>query len=182
MASEKIITPKARLSYPHLFKMEQPMAGSNSGPAYTATLLFPKTTDMTLFKKAIEAAIVAKWPDQATRPKGLKLPIRDGDEKDKPGYAGCYYIKVRSQTKPGVVDENVQPIMEEGKIYGGCYVRASLTCYGYDKGGGRGVSFGLLNIQKLADGEPFGRAASDPDDDFQAAASTGGTAKEDWEP
>jgi hypothetical protein len=71
---------------------------------------------------------------------------------------------VSTKQKPGVVDEKVQPIVEEGEIYGGCYVRASLSVYAYDQSGNKGVSFGLRNIQKVGDGEAFGGRTRAEDD------------------
>jgi hypothetical protein len=65
------------------------------------------------------------------------------------------------------VDAAVQPIMEEGEFYAGCYARATISPYAYDKAGNRGVAFGLRNIQKIADGEPFS-GKSKPENDFDS--------------
>lgn len=165
----KLITPEARLSFPSLFVPRAPMEGSAGEPKYGCTLLFPKTADLSALKAAASAAVKEKWPSGA--PKGLRSPFRDGSEKDLDGYAGCIFINVSSARKPGVVDENLQPIIEANGIYAGCYVRASVRAYAYEKAGNRGVAFGLNNIQKVRDGEPFGAAASKPEDDFAAVAS-----------
>lgn len=165
----KLITPEARLSFPALFTPRAPMEGSPGEPKYGCTLLFPKTADLSALKAAASAAVKEKWPNGA--PKGLRSPFRDGDEKDLDGYAGCIFINVTSKQKPGVVDESLQPIIEAGGIYAGCYVRASVRAYAYEKAGNRGVAFGLNNIQKLRDGEPFGGGPSKAEDDFEAVAS-----------
>ena len=74
--------------------------------------------------------------------------------------------------KPGVVDQNVQPIIEAEEMYAGCYARATLTAYAFDTAGNRGVAFGLQNIQKIRDGEPFtGREKAE--DEFEAIESVG---------
>jgi hypothetical protein len=168
----KVVTPEARLSFPDLFVARPPMEGSPGEPKFGCTLLFPKEgCDLAPLKALVKEAIAAKWG--ATPPKGLKLPFRDGDEKDLDGYAGMIYIRATGKTKPGVVDSSVQPILDPEEIYAGCYVRASLNAYAYEKAGNRGVSFGLNNIQKTREGERFGGAKAKPEDDFQAVATSG---------
>ena len=48
------------------------------------------------------------------------------------------------------------PITQQDEIYGGCYCKAQLNAYAYEQAGNRGISFGLLHLQKVKDGEPFG--------------------------
>jgi hypothetical protein len=45
--------------------------------------------------------------------------------------------------------------VDENGFYAGCYARATVTAYGYDRAGNIGVSFGLQGVQKLRDGEAF---------------------------
>jgi hypothetical protein len=79
------------------------------------------------------------------------------------------FIKASSSRRPKVVDINVQEIIDRDQVYAGCYVRASVNCYCYDQLGNRGVAFGLLNLQKVRDGEAFG-VTSKPEDDFSDSA------------
>lgn len=58
-------------------------------------------------------------------------------------------------------------------MYSGCYGAISVTFYGYNSNGNRGIAAGLGNIQKLRDGESLGGRAnaaeefeSVDDDDF----------------
>ncbi len=164
----KIITPPARLSFPWLFEPQQPLQVGGK-PMFSAVLLFPKSTDLSVLKAAIIAARDAKWPDPTKRPKGLRNPLRDGAEKDLDGYKDCFFLSAKSLMRPGVVDEGVKAILDPTVIYAGCWVRASLSVYGYDKAGNKGVAFGLQNIQKLKDDAPFGSRAK-PEDDFEAVA------------
>lgn len=166
----KLITPVARLSFPHVFRRQE---GDMGAGKYAATLLFPKDTDLSALKAAAAACIKVKWGDK--KPSNLRSPFRDGDEKELDGYAGCIYIRATSKTKPGVVDANVQPILDEEELYPGCYVRASLSVYAYDQSGNKGVSFGLLNLQKVKDGDSFS-STSKAEDDFsplESAKSSG---------
>jgi len=177
----KLITAEARLSFPNLFTPHK-MEGSNGEPKYDCVLLFPKATDLSALKAEASRAIREKWGDK--KPANLRSPFRDGDEKELDGYAGCIYIRVSSKQKPGIVDENVQPIIDPAAIYAGCYVRASVRAYAYDSNGNRGVAFGLQNIQKVRDGAPFG-GGSRAEDDFEAVAGAAakpvsGTADDDF--
>ncbi len=72
-----------------------------------------------------------------------------------------------------MVDRNVKPILDQSEVYSGCYGAISVTFYGYNSNGNRGIAAGLGNIQKLRDGESLGgrvNAAEEfesvDDDDF----------------
>jgi hypothetical protein len=67
-----------------------------------------------------------------------------------------------------VVDQRRNAISkEDNTFFSGCYARASLVAFAYDKMGNKGVSFALQNIQKTRDGEPFsGRKKAE--DEFDA--------------
>lgn len=164
----KVMSPKARLAFPAFFTPTAMEEGQEK--KYQCVLLFDKDADLSALKAAAKAAMEEKWPDAAKRPKNLRSPFRDGDEKEEwEGFPGQIYISARSNSKPGVVDANVQPIIEPSEIYGGCYVRATLNAFAYDTAGNKGVAFGLGNVQKLADGPAFdGRTRAE--DDFTPVA------------
>ena len=176
----KLITPVARLSFPSLFR---PQEGEMGGGKFGCTLLFDKATDLSALKAAAKEAVAAKWG--AKPPKNLRTPFRDGDEKELDGYKDTIYLRVTCKSKPGVVDASVQPIMDESEIYPGCYVRASVSCYAYEKSGNVGVSFGLNNIQKMRDGERFdGKTKAEDEfgavDDGKSAGSAAGKGGSDF--
>lgn len=172
--SENVLTPEFRVSYPYLFTPQQPMAGSVSkDPKYSLVMLFPKGADLSKLKAAAEAAAVEKWGADKTKwPKNLRSPFRDQGEKESDGYVpGAIFITASSKQKPGVVDHNVQPILDSSLVYAGCYGRATVRAFAYDNSGNKGVSFGLQNFQKLRDGESItGRLK--PEQEFQPIANT----------
>lgn len=173
-----VMTPKFRVSYPNVFK---PKRNELSGKdEYSIVALFPKGADLSDLQKAAREAIEAKWgPDKAKWPKKLRNPFRDQSERAKEdevtgrkvlpqGYEeGAFYLNLKSSQRPGVVDQNVQDIIDESQFYAGCWARATVSCYAYDQAGNRGVSFGLGNIQKVAEGDPLG-GRSRAQDDFAA--------------
>ena len=160
-AKTKFVTGKVRFSFVHVFEPAETLNGSLK---YSASILIPKSDKDTVarFNKAFDET---KQSNAAffggSVPKALKGGLRDGDtEKDDPIYAGHYFFNANSNEKPGIVDQDVNPIMDKDQFYSGCYGRASITMYPYDASGSKGIAFGLNNVQKLEDGEKFGGAAS----------------------
>ena len=164
----KVVTGKVRFSYVNVFQPRAAAEGQE--PKYSVCIMIPKSDKETV-KKIQEAIEKVKeenknlWGGSTN----IKTPLRDGDEerKDKPEFAGHYFINASTKIKPGVVDKDLNPILEQSEFYSGCYGRASLNFYAYNKAGNKGIGCGLRNLQKLADGEPLG-GQSRPEDDFEA--------------
>jgi hypothetical protein len=159
----KVVTGKVRFSYANVFQPRAAVEGQE--PKYSICILIPKTDKKTLAK--INAAIKAaaeqgkeRWGGRV--PANLKTPLRDGDEErpDQPEFQGHYFLNANSKFKPGIVDRNLDPIMDQTEFYSGCYGRASINFYAYSVSGNRGVAAGLNNLQKLEDGEPLGGRVS----------------------
>lgn len=158
----KVVTNKVRFSYANVFT---PKAAQEGGPLkYSVSLIIPKTDTETIdrINKAFEevkAASAAIWGGSV--PKLLKGGLRDGDaEKDDPAYANSYFINANSTNKPGVVDADMNPIIDPSEFYSGCYGRASITLYPYNSNGSKGIACGLNNLMKMEDGESLGGGAS----------------------
>lgn len=167
-ATTKVITGVVRGSYVNVF---QPRANELSGKnEYSMMLLIPKSDKATMARlnAAIEVAKEKKWGVKI--PNGLKITLRDGDAEfpNDATYAGNYFVNVKSDTKPGVVDRDLQPIIDATEFVSGDYCKASLNAYGFDTKGNKGVSFGLNNLQVWEKGEPLGNR-SRAEDDFSAA-------------
>ena len=172
----KVIVP-CRLSYLHCW---EPDSVNGGDPKYSVSAIVPKSDTKTV--EAIKVSIEQAKKDSATKWGGkvqgnLKTPLRDGDieRPDDEAYKGCYFFNANSRQAPQVVDSKVQPILDQSEVYSGCYGRISVTFYGYNSNGNRGIAAGLGNIQKLKDGEALGgraKAADDfstvADDDFLA--------------
>lgn len=169
-SSVKVITPVFRASFVNVFT---PRKNEQSGKEeYSIKMIFEKTEDFTELKKIIQEAIRNKWGTNP--PKGLKLPLKDGNAGDTEKYPEDKDMIIANAktliAPPGVVNAQCQPIIDPKEVYSGCYMRASLTAYAYDKGGGKGVAFGLQNLMKVRDGEPLSSRAA-AEDDFAAFAS-----------
>jgi hypothetical protein len=130
---------------------------------YSVTALIdPKDPMVPLLKEAIKAAALEKWGSADKIPKGLRNPLRDGNEKEYAGFAGHLFLGCNSDNKPGIIDAAAKPINDEDRIYSGCWARLDLNFFGYQKAGNVGVAAGLNNIQVLGDDERFsGRQAAE---------------------
>lgn len=175
--STKVVTGKVRFSFCHIFKPQEPQGGGD--PKYSVTLLIPKSDTATLGK--IKEAMAEARENFCKRNGANALPakfnhtlhdgdgVRPGGDPFGPECEGCYVITVSSKQKPVIVDNIRNPITDPAEVYSGCYGRASINFYGYNTAGKKGVSAGLLSVQKLHDGEPFGTvgSADDFNDDYK---------------
>lgn len=167
--STKVVTGKVRFSYASVF---QPKAMDDSSePKFSVSIIIPKNDKSTLDKitKAIEAAKIAgkaKLSDKAGKiPANLKIPLRDGDvdRADDEAYKDSFFINASSNRKPGIVDAQLNEIIDPSEFYSGCYGRASINFYAFNVSGNKGIACGLQNLQKLVDGEPLAGASAEQD-------------------
>ena len=122
-------------------------------------------------KAAIDAAvqdgISSKWGGK--KPANLKQPLRDGDAEradEAPEYEGMYFLNCNSTQKPGIVDKDLNEILDPDEVYSGCWGRASINFFPFNTNGNKGVGVGLNNIQKLKDDDRLGAARASAESDF----------------
>jgi len=170
----KVTTGKVRLSYAHLFEAH---AIEGNEPKFSVSVIIPKTETETLkaIKEAVEEAKAqgkSKWGGKV--PATLKTPLRDGDVErpDDDAYTNCYFLNASSKNKPGVVDQNVHPVLDATEVYSGCYGRLTINFYAFSASGNKGVAAGLGNVQKLAEGESLSGAFTRAENDFEAVGET----------
>jgi hypothetical protein len=161
----RVIVKKARLSFPYLFT-PRPAAQEGQEPKFQVMLLIDKKDKATI--KALRAAEdEAKEIGKSTKfsgkiPANLASIIKDADEdgtaEDYPEREGHLYMTVSSNQKfkPGVVDKNVQEVMDQSEVYSGVYANVSITAFPYNTNGNKGITFGLNNVQVLGYGDSLG--------------------------
>ena len=168
----KVVTGPCVFSYLNCW---EPKAAQDGGkPKFSVSLIIPKSDTKT--NEKIQAAIQAAYQEGQGKLKGngksvpplssLRTPLRDGDidRPDDEAYRNAWFINANSDSAPGVVDAECQPIMNRSEMYSGVKGRASISFYAYNVNGNRGVACGLNNLQKLADGTPLGGKARAEDD------------------
>ena len=174
--STKVVTGKVRFSYVNIFKSRAYQADQDA--KFSICLLSPKEDKATLKKikaaidEAIQEGISSKW--NGKKPAKVKLPLRDGDEEradEAPEYEGMMFLNANSTQTPGIVDKDLNEILDPDEVYSGFWGRASINFYPFSVNGNKGIGVGLNNVQKLKDGEHLGAARasaeSDFDDDFE---------------
>lgn len=182
--SVRITTPVFRASYSYVWEPRAMKEGDE--PKFSISMVFNKdetpAEEIKRMTDAIKAAAVEKWGSDTSKwPRNLKMPLRDADKEDRTNpsdpkfdknYVNTYSMNASTKIQPGIVDADVQPILDKSEFYSGCYARATVTFLAYDKGGGRGVGCYLGNLMKVRDGEALagGRSASADFAEFASAA------------
>ena len=186
-----VLTPKFRASYVHVFKARAIKAGDKAKFSITACYdqdavdgtaeEIPGSLTLQALKKVALDAAFEKFGNtdevkKRIKSGKIKMPFITPEE-DEVGskYPEGTALVMRygtsdDSTKPGVVDRfpdktgKAATITEMADFYSGCYARASVGVYAYDRPDSKGVTFMLNNVQKLGDGEPLAggpRAAAD---------------------
>ena len=191
----KVKTPEFRVSFPKVFKAEAFKEGDE--PKFSITMLFDKKAQESQAFKAMKgeakkafckhhgADMWEKTPKDAFGwPVGYYNPFKTPDAEKIKKYDGydAETIVVRASTKykVPVVDESVNPFLDQEQFYAGCYAFAvvAMNPYGKPNDINKGVSFFLQGVQKTKDGEAFsGRANAE--DMFDAVSTEGADASND---
>ena len=174
----KVITGKHTvMSYLNVNEPKTPLGGGT--PKYSVSLIIPKSDTVTVAK--IRAAIEAAYEEGQSKLKGsskfvpaledIKTPLRDGDKERKgdDAYKNAYFVNANATSAPGIVDADLNPILNRSEVYSGVYGRASISFYAFNANGNKGIACGLNNLQKISDGEPLGGKAS-AESDFATEA------------
>jgi len=175
----KVVTgPNTRWSYANVW---EPKSINGGRPKYSVSLIIPKSDEKTVEK--IRSAVLAAYQEGENKLKGgghilppleqLKTPLRDGDLERPldPVYAHAWFVNASSDTAPGIVDADRNPVLSRSEVYSGVYGRASVTFYAFNTNGNRGIACALNHLQKLRDGTPLGGGTraeddfADPDDE-----------------
>lgn len=176
-----------RCSYSYFFEPRAVGEGENAKMKYGTALIIPYDHPQVDDLKALtddlgEKKFGAKWGTVKRNRNPLRDPWKEykkaraeaeeeGDdpdeiEKPKPETKGAYVINCNSDRKPQIVDQKVQPILDDSEIYSGCYINVSLGAYAYDRPDNKGVAFGLNNVQLVKIGERLG-GAPNADEEFE---------------
>lgn len=146
----------AILSYPDLFEAKPDPGGRI---VYGCTLIFKGGEGADKLKAAAKEFVQSQFKKVPPR---FKWPFRDGEEyEDKAGYdPGDIFIRFSRRESFGpvpVVGPDRAPITQRD-IYPGCLCIVACRPYvwHHKETNGRGLSFGLEAVQKVADGERLG--------------------------
>jgi len=175
--ADNIITPEFRAAFISVFRAtaQKQQDGSMGKAKFSVRAAFPPTSDISLLKAQAGAAAQDKWGDKI--PKTIRSPFRLNEELENPvpGIGDDWWILTFSATedrRPGIVDSNLQDIIDEADVYSGAWYRAQVRAFAYDNAGNKGVSFGLQNLQKLRNDDPMGGGRTPANKAFEAVAGS----------
>lgn len=167
----EVVSPEFTMSFPHLFQK-----GTYQGKEtnYNFTMKFPKETDLTGIREALNKAKTFNWgKDAKAWPKSYRKAITDGDTSDNEADHGYWLVSATSIEPRQVVDRNKNEIVNPNDVYGGCVCRAVLQAATYSLSkDNQGEKFYFKVVQKMADGKRLGKggAALDMLDDLNEGA------------
>ena len=169
-----VMTGEVRLLYSSLEQgQSQPETGKT---VYQGCLLIPKTDTETisLMEDLILRTAKQQWGEKINPKKFLHYPLRDGDqEREGALFNGVFFMNVKTYRPPLLLNvDNTRA--DAGLLYSGCYGRAALSAYSYDRNGNKGVSISIDAFQFLRDGEAAGNSL-----DTEALISAFGAVKTD---
>lgn len=195
------VTPVGRVSYPKL--RERDTEGQYADNKHKLTLLWNKGVNLEKLNAIALEAIREAFGADATLD-DVRIAVRDGDkkaaailkkstgldetkkkraERRAEQLAGKTYMTFKTKNEVVLLGANKQPLAEDQDIYAGCYARASVTAWAYERTETvkdeevtyRAVTFYLKAVQFIRDGEPFGGSHDPPadfDDDYEDAVNT----------
>jgi hypothetical protein len=171
MAKSNLVTGTkdlVRLSFVHV---AEPQKNNDGTEKYGVCIMIPKDKEAlkSMFDEAINEAAVrdaAKWGGKV--PKGLHLPIHDGDDvaDERPEFADMWYLNATSRERPGVLDEEGNRMLDFTELYSGCWARVGLNFAGYSFQGNKGIGAYINNIQKMKDDTRLGGSRASAESDF----------------
>lgn len=176
----RFTTSKVRLTYAFIWaarasKNDNDNDDANENMKYSTRILIPKNDAYTLneYNRALQQAFAqgqkkGYWGSQI--PNGFSNPLHDGDtEAHEKGeeYIGHLYLNTSTYNQPKIIDINQTAILDELKVYSGCYARVAINLkpFKHPKGN-RGIRCELEAIMKLADGTPLGGVPLDLSEAF----------------
>jgi len=159
----KLMTPKFRVSFPKLFKAEE---YGGSEPKYSVNMMFPPDTDLKELKTKAKKAAKEFFKGKVKK-SYFEYTWRKGSEIEAEwieGFEDWTFIRAKSTYKPGIVDEDLEEIIDPSEAYPGRWARATISLFSYDKAGSKGVGVFLENIQLLDHDDRFdGRSSASSD-------------------
>jgi hypothetical protein len=196
--SEKIRIENGRLSFARLFKPKAFREGQD--PRFEGSILLDPSDKKHAAKidEICERAheILAEHYNGKI-PKGIKLcfgyadgsPVTVGgkkynsEEKDYDGYEGMFYLSSANKTKPKTVHRNprVELAEDDGVLYSGCYVNMTVTLWTQDNEYGKRVNANLRAVQFVKDGEAFGVAPVDAEEEFDEVEIEDDEGGDNWD-
>jgi hypothetical protein len=165
-----------RLSFPTLKEPSYPVGFEGQGdPKYSASLILDPEKHADTIKAVnaeINRMIKAEWGEKPPKFKPIEFfgkgdhkVNKDGEVYD--GYQGMWFVDANNRKKPLLADRD-NTILEGDdigrRLYGGCYVNASIDMWIQDNKFGQAIRCNLRAVRFFGDGEAFGAGGASLDE------------------
>ena len=142
--------------YQHIVEPAETMSGQTK---YSTMALLSKSDKASLEKlsSAYVECATARWG--AKRPANIRMPLRDGMEKEDVG-PNYYFFNTSSVKRPKIYGMDRLELVDKSVIHSGNIGYLVLSPYSYDNAGNRGVGLGLSAFVLVDEGENLEAAAS----------------------
>ena len=172
VTSEKIKLENVRIAFAHVHSPTAFQEGQDKQFQLTALLDPSIAAHAGLIAQVKESALsVYKEAWQGKKVKLIGQCFGDADEEsvEYDGFEGMFYVRVKSKTRPVIVDRDRTPLVEEdGKPYSGCYAHVSCTLWTQDNQFGKRINGNLRGVQFVRDGDAFSGAPNiSAEDEFE---------------
>jgi hypothetical protein len=179
-----------RCSYPHVLTKYKG-DDDDAKAKHSIVLLIPKKKKFRPARELITEVINGLMKEN--RVKNLKADnkfLRDGDLSAKEENEGNWTVNA-SESKKVIVRDNkrdpktgkprvLKPREDDDRIYGGCFVNALIRPWFMNNKYGKKVNAGLVAVQFMKDGEPFGQGRI-PEDEVDAEMDNYAEDDEDYD-
>jgi len=128
---------------------------------YTVTAMFADDTNLKEMEQLADSTLKEKFGKKLDRD-DYNWPFMNGSKrarkKEQLHYKDTTYCNIKSRYKPVLLDVKGNELDEDDvtELYSGAYFRAIIRAYAYENKDNDGVSFGLVALQKIRDGEKIG--------------------------
>lgn len=174
----RIMLKNVRIAFPMLF---EPKPFNDGKPMFGAAFILPPNhPQVAEIKAKMKVVADAQWRPPSKVYQSIiaadRTALHDGNTKAQyDGYEGNLFINANAKpsAKPTTLNAAREPVGDDGTIYAGCYVNASLEFWAQNNKWGQRVNAQLRGVQFFADGDAF--AAGPPpagEDEFDAADGT----------
>ena len=172
-----MLLPAGRLSYPNLFKARAMEGEPEDKAKFSTSLILPPDSDLSLAVAWVEKIAKEKWGNNIGK---VRKPFLKHAEKTEDAQLAADYpvlIRMSSSQKPNVIFGNFEACNIPDEVYPGRWARVSVRAYAWEhKANGRGVSFGLSNVQLLDHDERIGGGRAKVEDEFEMFNESAGVA------
>lgn len=153
-----VIQLTGRMSYPNVFVAKAAQPGQE--PKFSCNIIMDKVEDaasISLAQKTIQDLLESHY-GKGKVPKGFKLCLREGIERDADGYGPeVMFVSASHKRKPLTVNQAAMGVTEQDNLfYPGCVINMTVTLWLQDNSFGKRINANLRGVQFVDEDEEFG--------------------------